>query len=450
MTALNCYACHSREGQGSPTGLRRAYFKAVGTVDLGEEGAIPPTLDGVGAKLRPAWLQQVLLKGAGVRPYMATRMPQFGEANVKSLGAAFEQADAGLRTGPELAVVHGCVINGLRLVGNEGLSCISCHNIAGHRSLGVPAMDLTTAPERLNSDWFRRYLLNPASLRPGTRMPSFWPDGVAANKAIFNGDTERQVGAIWSYLSVGRSAGLPPGLIPARMELVAEKEPVVYRNFIQGAGSRAIAVGYPEKLDLAFDANEMRLALLWQGPFIDASRHRTGRGEGYEPPLGYNVVKLPDGAPFARLENIEAPWPAATGKAAGYQFRGYLFDAQRRPKFRYQFDGAGVDDLFLPEKPTGDAGAGFRRTLTLRAAHPVDHLWFRAAAAEKIEDLGKNTFLINGSERLAFPTAPSTPGTSDDPNQTRPVLRKSGARFELLAPVVFQNGKAEIVEEISW
>ena len=354
MSALNCYACHSRDGQGGPTGLRREYFKARVAVDLGEEGAIPPHLNGVGAKLKPAWLQQVLFKGASVRPYMATRMPQFGEANVKGLAAAFEQADAGQRAGPALAADHASAKNGLRLVGNEGLTCISCHNFAGHASLGVPAIDLTTAPERLNSDWFRRYLLNPASLRPGTRMPSFWPDGVAANKTILNGDAEKQINAIWSYLSVGKTEGLPPGLIPAKMEVVADREPVVYRNFIQGAGSRAIGVGYPEKLDLAFDANQMRLALLWQGPFIDASRHRTGRGEGYEPPMGYDVVRFAAGAPFAKLDNASAPWPDATGKAAGYQFRGYVFDAQRHPKFRYQFEGADVEDFFLPVKLAGD------------------------------------------------------------------------------------------------
>ena len=43
-------------------------------------------------------------------------------------------------------------------------------------------------------------------------------------------------------------------------EHVPFEEAIIYRNFIEGAGTRAIGVGYPEKLNLAFDANEMRLA----------------------------------------------------------------------------------------------------------------------------------------------------------------------------------------------
>ena len=37
-------------------------------------------------------------------------------------------------------------------------------------------------------------------------------------------------------------------------------------------------MGYPEKANLAFDANDLRLALIWQGAFIDASKHWVGRG----------------------------------------------------------------------------------------------------------------------------------------------------------------------------
>ncbi|MFN3484700.1 MAG: hypothetical protein ACK44W_04365, partial [Planctomycetota bacterium] len=59
-----------------------------------------------------------------------------------------------------------------------------------------------------------------------------------------------------------------------------QDEAIIYRNFIQGAGPRAIAVGYPEHAHLAFDANHMRLALLWRGDFIDASKHWVDRGPG--------------------------------------------------------------------------------------------------------------------------------------------------------------------------
>ncbi|MEI9895730.1 MAG: hypothetical protein WDN28_18065 [Chthoniobacter sp.] len=127
----------------------------------------------------------------------------------------------------------------------------------GNKSLGVPALDLATAGERLKFDWFRRYLLDPQSLRPGTRMPAFWPNGEASNKDILGGDTGKQIFALWSYVARKNFTDLPPGLIQGKMELVAEKEAIVYRNFIEGAGPRAIGVGYPEKANLAFDADDM-------------------------------------------------------------------------------------------------------------------------------------------------------------------------------------------------
>ena len=437
MTELNCYACHSRDGQGAPQGLRREYFTAKASVDLGEEGALPPHLSGVGAKLQKPWLEKVLLTGASIRPYMVTRMPEFGADNVRPLMEALLQADAGRRSGPELAVEKTATRNGQRLVGTEGLSCIACHVFAGHASLGVPALDLTTVAERLNSDWFRRYLLDPQTLRPGTRMPPFWPDGVAANKTILNGDKEAQITALWSYLSAGKAAALPPGLIPARHELFAKTEPVIYRNFITGAGPRAIGVGYPEKVDLAFDANDMRLALLWQGPFMDASRHWTGRGEGFEPPLGYAVVNLPSGAPFAFLPSTAEAWPTAVGKSAGYQFRGYTYDAQRRPTFKYKFNQVDVDDFFLPVENPGSTDVSFRRTLKLTAHSPAPFLWYRAAVGDSIENKGKGAFLIDGQLRLTF-------------QNSEPTVRQRNGKYELLVPVGFQKNGAEIIEDISW
>jgi len=448
MTALNCYACHSRDGAGQLTGLRRAYFKVNGAVDLGEEGSIPPHLNAVGAKLKPEWLEKVLFEGATVRPYMATRMPQFGAANVKALVAALLQADAGAKSAHELPIDPSHV-NGLRLVGNEGLSCIACHTFAGHPSLGIPALDLSTAPQRLTADWFRRYLLEPAKLRPGTRMPSFWPDGVAANKTILDGDPEKQIGAIWSYLVSDKVATeLPPGLIAPKMELAPKTEPLIYRNFIKDAGSRAIGVGYPEKVNLAFDANQMGLALVWHGQFMDPSRHWVGRGNGWQPPLGYSVVKFPPGVPFAAIEDVKELWPKPAERAVGYQFRGYEYDPARRPKFLYRLGEVEVTDFFLPVKIGAKAETGFRRTLTLHGSKTSANLWFRAAIADKVTELGNDTYLVDDSMRIVL-LSPSEKGPRAVSDR-KPVLRSSEGKFELLVPVIFASGRAEITEEISW
>ena len=110
----------------------------------------------------------------------------------------------------------------------------------------------------------------------------------------------------FTVLSKGTKRG-GGGSPPSGMPLVAEKEARIYRNFIEGAGPRAIGVGYPGGLNLAYDANNMRIALLWRGEYIDAARHWNGRGQGFQPPLAEEVSKGAPGVPFAALPETGPP-----------------------------------------------------------------------------------------------------------------------------------------------
>jgi len=438
MAAMNCFASHTRGGVGGPAPERAEYFTVVGGVDLGDEGRIPPHLNKVGDKLKPEWLREVLFNKGTARPYMATRMPQFGERNLAQLPAAFEKADsAGSGKFANESETMDAKF-GRNLVGTGGFACISCHTFGPHKSLGIPAMDLTLMSKRLKKDWFHRYLLDPPSLRPGTRMPQFWPEGKSSRPDVLSGNTDRQIDAIWAYLARGKEAGLPPGLVQGKMELVASTEPVIYRHFIQGAGSRAIGVGYPEKANLAFDANDMRLALIWQGPFIDMARHRTGRGDGFEGPLGYNTIRMPAGPSFALLENAEAKWPEVAGKKAGFQLHGYTFDKKRNPAFRYSYQGFNIEDA--PVTMPGEVDPYFRRTITVTSDQPTDQLWFRAWSGAKIEEQSGGVFIADGKLRLQFKL----------PTGSKPLIRQSGGHSELLVPVRFEGKTAQIVEEITW
>ncbi len=434
LAALNCTACHTRDAKGGPLDARLQYFFANAEGDLGDEGRIPPHLTKVGGKLRRQWMTEVLEKGASVRPYMVTRMPQFGAEHVGHLPELFEKADGAVAT-TEGAVSPRDEKFGRRLVGTGGLSCISCHTFAGKKSLGIPAMDLAFMTKRLKRDWFERYLIDPAALRPGTRMPTFWPNGEAVNKDILEGKTDAQINALWAYLSRGRDADLPPGLVQGRKELVAEKEAIIYRNFIEGAGPRAIGVGYPEKANLAFDANLMRLAEIWQGSFIDAGRHSTGRGAGFEKPLGDRIYKMPAGPAFAILENSSAPWPSETNNPASYRMRGYRLDEKQRPLFLYSVHGIDVEDF--PVAYESELDPYFKRTLKLKAKDGAKNLWFLAAAGAKIEPQSDGSYLVD--ERVSFKLT-----------GVKPILRTSDGKTELLAPITFSDGEAQIFEEIRW
>jgi hypothetical protein len=241
---------------------------------------------------------------------------------------------------------------------------------------------------------------------------------------------------MWAYLKDGKSAQLPEGFKKQSMPLTPIKDAIVYRNFIQGAGNRAIAVGYPEHVSLAFDANDMRLAMIWQGSFIDASRHWTGRGEGSEPPLGDNILHLPPGSAFAVLSKADVEWPKTPVKSQGFKFNGYTLSPDDRPTFLYSLGDVKIVDF--PNAIVNDKETGIRRTFNVTASKETAGLYYRAAVGDKIEAIGNGTYLVNGNLRTKI-TSSATP-----------IVRSSAGKMELLVPIAFTNGKAQLVQEYAW
>jgi mono/diheme cytochrome c family protein len=346
MTRLNCAACHEVYGASGPEPAIAGYFRTRGEADLGDEGRVPPSLTDAGGKLNPGWLRQVLEEDGAVRPYLAARMPVFGADNVAPLLHGLP-ALAGRAPEPD----HGPAFDlaaaraGRDLVGSAGLNCIQCHDIAGRPATGTPGPDLARMTERLRFDSFRRWLTDPAQVRPGTRMPSFFVGGRSAIERHFGGAAAEQVGAMWSYLSQGDLLPLPEGLVdPAGLALEVTDAPLVFRTFMTSAGVRAIACGFPEQVHCAFDADRCRLISAWQGKFLNAAGAWAARGGSITDPGGLSWT-----AP-------EGPVLAFEGAAAEPRtsFRGYRLDAERRPIFMYDLqDGpvvVAVEEQPLPRR----------------------------------------------------------------------------------------------------
>lgn len=437
MTAFNCYACHARGGVGGPTPDRNPLFLTA-IPEMGDEGRVPPPLDGVGDKLQDAWLRQVLADGAKDRPYMLTRMPRFAAPDVSALAESLVSLDQ--RTEGEIPKLDEppsrVKATGRYLVGDQALACIKCHTFGPHRATGIQALSLLTMTRRIREDWFHRYLPNPPAYRPGTRMPSGFVNGRSTITSIYDGHPQKQIAAIWTYLSDGDKAGIPDGLIADLIELKPETRPILYRNFIDGLTPRGIAVGYPEKAHLAWDANQLCLALVWHGRFIDASKHWSGRGDGFQRPLGDHVVRIEQTVPLAVLESPDAAWPTQPPKERGYRFRGYRLDADGRPTFTYQGPRFTVDDKPLPVG-TGDEPY-FERQIAVQFDQPLENFYFLAGAAGEIKPLADGWRQI-GDYRVRLRAAGA-----------EPIVRSSGGRQELLVPVIARDGNAEFVEEIVW
>lgn len=360
LLALNCYACHERDGLGGPEPGRALYFTETEALDLGDEGRFPPALTGVGAKLTPEWLRAILSGGGRVRPYMATRMPHFGEPNIGALAAAFASVDAD--PNPPAVNVSGLEHHhrnqyGRELMGTTGLGCVTCHNLNGHKSLGIPAVDLAHVPARLQPAWFMKYMLDPASLRPQTRMPAFFENGKSLSSELFKGDAVKQIEALWIYLKEVNETRLPEGMEDTGgFELIPTDAPIVHRTFIEAVGPRAIAVGFPGGLNYAFDADTCRLALLWRGRFIDAESAWADRFTPFVAPLGEDIAKPPEGPAVAL--NAEGPW-----EHGELRFLGYRLDESRTPTFRYQLGSVQIEESL---RPSTDDATSFLRNIEVK------------------------------------------------------------------------------------
>ena len=421
LTRLNCLACHQRGEIGGVPAHRDAYFTSRDE-NLGDQGRLPPSLTGVGAKLKRDWLRDVIVNGASARPYLNTRMPKFGAAAAEPLADWIKQLDTlppaeFTRVGKD-DKPHEI---GREIAGGKALNCIACHTFRGKSASPIRALDLMTMTERLEENWFHHYLAHPQRFSPLTIMPGFWPDGKSPLPNVLGGDSGMQRDALWQYLARGPEAREPQGLVLEPLVISVPNEAVIIRRSFPGIGKRGLGVGYPGGINLSFDAGQMRLGSLWSGGFIEASSLWRGQGSGQARILGKDTTTFPSGPAFAVLATPETAWPAPdpTPRPSPHSFTGYTLDAQQRPTLRYSVEGFPVEDFFIERRdPAGEVF--LERTLRFPATPPAG-MHFRVAADKIIEPRGANEFAVGQNLCVRLPATP--------------LVRPAGDLKELLLPV---------------
>jgi mono/diheme cytochrome c family protein len=342
-----CRACHVADGHGGPADDAKVYFwTAEEETDLGDEGRFPPELSGVGHKLTTSWMREVLTAGGVARPYMATRMPQFGADHMDGLAELFA-AQEGLVPDTDVAppeLNDELVMTGRELMGLDKMACVTCHVYKDFPPLSTPGPDMTAFAERLRYEWWRGYIHDPQRYKPGTRMPSFGTGNVSSFKDVLDGDLTQQADALWAYMNLGDFMPVPEGLESDReMKIVVGERPVVFRAFLPMVGSRGIAVGFPNGLHIGYDAANARLVDAWQGDFLDASGSWAGRGGMESGGLGETVWSAPSG-PVLLLEHPSGSWPETQPDSSSIQFHGYRLDPDGVPVFESTLDGVRVEE----------------------------------------------------------------------------------------------------------
>lgn len=430
LTQLNCIACHSRDNYGGVDPSIDSYFHTSEEA-LGNEARIPPPLTLIGAKLRPEWMNKVLYDGESIRPYMKTRMPQFGAQALHGLAELFAEVDhlEPVAMTPPERESDPMIRNGAHLlIGDQGLNCIACHNYNGKESPGMKGLDLMTSYQRLQPAWFYNYLLDPGAFRPGILMPSYWPDGKAVQTEILDGNTQVQLSALWHQFSLGTSARDPSGLVQEDTKLVVTDQPRTYRGRSEVAGYRGIAVGFPEDLNFAFNAQNGALSALWSGEFVRVGWR--GQGAGDFNPLA-RPVRLGQDVAFLQLPEKDSPWPLRPIRTKevpinpdplyprnhGYAFRGYSFDRNSVPTFRYRSGEIEIEDTIIPVEESGKQL--LRRTLTFTSPSAT-HLDFRALTGT-IEQESATAF-SSDKIRLILAPASTVLRKSPDPEAGRELL----------------------------
>lgn len=169
----------------------------------------PPLLNGEGAKVRPEWLYHFLDKPSSIRPWLRVRMPTYHFSNdeLNRLVSYFNYRDD--QPFPFTETVKVDTNSPAHAVAKEMFSpsvmnCARCHINEGKTPEGMSpanwAPDLAPAAVRLKPDWVIRWLGDPQSLVPGTRMPAFWPEGEPSPMPQLGGDSMEQRKAVRDYI----------------------------------------------------------------------------------------------------------------------------------------------------------------------------------------------------------------------------------------------------------
>lgn len=228
--------------------------------------------------------------------------------------------------------------------------------------------------------------------------------------------------------------GTPTGPI----QMTVANEPTLLRGFVQHGETKrthAVSVGDPSGIHYVYDAELGAPLLGWRGPFLDTTEMWDNRGEPQlAEPLG-SVLKLAGGPAFTFLQEPTQVWPDSLVEADGHRILGYELDEARRPVFRYQRGPVTVEDRIRPAEDL----RGLARTIDFIAPQDIGGGYVRLATGEEIVRQRDGSYTVDGRYYLI-------PGRG-----LRGVaIRVAPEGQELVVPVAFRRGNAQVDYEIVW
>ncbi|MCF6149540.1 MAG: c-type cytochrome [Candidatus Kuenenia sp.] len=175
----------------------------------------PPLLYGEGKKVQCKWAFEFLKEPFDLRPWLDVKMPSFGISIEEATNLAIflaakdderypydfiEETKKGYIEEKEKAF-PGYLEMAKNLFESEDVHCLQCHIRGNKMPEGEPAdwaPDLMLAKTRLKPEWIKRWLLDPQSIQPGTKMPKFFREGEF--QKYIPGSPEEQVEVMKDFL----------------------------------------------------------------------------------------------------------------------------------------------------------------------------------------------------------------------------------------------------------
>ena len=154
----------------------------------------PPLLYGEGKKVQCEWTFAFLKEPFDLRPWLDVKMPSFDMSAEDATKLAIfiaakdeeqypyeyiEETKKGYIEKREKAF-PGYLEVAKKLFESENVHCLQCHIRGSKMPEGEPAdwaPDLMLAKTRLKPEWIKKWLLDPQSIQPGTKMPKFFREG---------------------------------------------------------------------------------------------------------------------------------------------------------------------------------------------------------------------------------------------------------------------------------
>lgn len=206
--SLRCDACHGRDAMPALLDSVHTETQSLTAHIVGANEKLDqsrPHMTFVGEMLQSTFTQAIIAGNLTYkpRPWLDMRMPAYS-SHAASLSDGFARLHG---IDPQEKTTHSpdpaLIAAGKDLVSaDKGFGCTTCHGLGDVKptaAFEVQGLYFEHAAQRLRREWYDRWMDNPGSVTPGTKMPQYAPGGQSPNPAL-NGDAAQQFNAIWQYL----------------------------------------------------------------------------------------------------------------------------------------------------------------------------------------------------------------------------------------------------------